>query len=128
MPVAPHWHANLHVAPRGRLHRRSIAVEHFDLGKDIYNFETVVAPESGCRAADGHIGLPEGPGLGSRGRKVAMVLIEYSGTRPSARWWQKVGNVTEDNGVTSVERALRLMEALLDGPESGPRRSPRSST
>jgi len=27
------------------------------------------------------------------------------------------GDVPEDNGITSVERGLRLMEALLDGPE-----------
>jgi L-alanine-DL-glutamate epimerase-like enolase superfamily enzyme len=61
--VAPHWHANLHVhlaaaAPN------CIAVEHFALEKDIYNFETLVTPQTRLQVRDGTLSVPDRPGLG----------------------------------------------------------------
>jgi L-alanine-DL-glutamate epimerase-like enolase superfamily enzyme len=63
VPVAPHWHANLHVhlaaaAPN------CVAVEHFALEKDIYNFETLVTPETRIQVRDGQLIVPGRPGLG----------------------------------------------------------------
>jgi L-alanine-DL-glutamate epimerase-like enolase superfamily enzyme len=63
VPVAPHWHANLHVhlaaaAPN------CVAVEHFALEKDIYNFETLVTPETRIQVRDGQLVVPGRPGLG----------------------------------------------------------------
>jgi L-alanine-DL-glutamate epimerase-like enolase superfamily enzyme len=63
VPVAPHWHANLHVhlaaaAPN------CVAVEHFALEKDIYNFETLVTPETRIQVRDGRLIVPGRPGLG----------------------------------------------------------------
>jgi L-alanine-DL-glutamate epimerase-like enolase superfamily enzyme len=63
VPVAPHRHANLHVhlaaaAPN------CVAVEHFALEKDIYNFETLVTPETRIQVRDGQLIVPGRPGLG----------------------------------------------------------------
>jgi L-alanine-DL-glutamate epimerase-like enolase superfamily enzyme len=63
VPVAPHWHANLHVhlaaaAPN------CVAVEHFALETDIYNFETLVTPETRIQVRDGQLIVPGRPGLG----------------------------------------------------------------
>ncbi|CUR58795.1 Mandelate racemase/muconate lactonizing protein [metagenome] len=63
LPVAPHWHANLHA----HLHAattNALTVEHFDLDKDIYNFEMLLEPESRLVAADGHLQIPDRPGIG----------------------------------------------------------------
>src|SRR5262249_31073133 len=38
LPIAPHWHANLH-AQLAAAAPNTLAIEHFDLGKGIYNFE-----------------------------------------------------------------------------------------
>jgi L-alanine-DL-glutamate epimerase-like enolase superfamily enzyme len=63
IPVAPHWHANLHVhlaaaAPN------CVAVEHFALEKDIYNFEALITPETRTEVRDGRLIVPDRPGLG----------------------------------------------------------------
>jgi L-alanine-DL-glutamate epimerase-like enolase superfamily enzyme len=63
IPVAPHWHANLHVhlaaaAPN------CVAVEHFALEKDIYNFEALITPETRTEVRDGKLIVPDRPGLG----------------------------------------------------------------
>lgn len=63
VPVAPHWHANLHVH-LAAASTNCLTVEHFDLAKDIYNFETVVAPGARVQVAGGRIEVPAGPGLG----------------------------------------------------------------
>jgi len=61
--IAPHWHANLHVhlaaATPGCL-----AVEYFDLAKDIYNFEHLITPGSRLEVSGGRIAVPKRPGLG----------------------------------------------------------------
>lgn len=62
VPIAPHWHANLHAhlaAATGCL-----VVEHFALDKDIYNFELLVTPEARLDVSEGHAQLSPRPGLG----------------------------------------------------------------
>jgi L-alanine-DL-glutamate epimerase-like enolase superfamily enzyme len=61
--VAPHWHANLHVH-LAAASTTSLAVEHFTLDKDIYNFEKLIVPESRLQVVDGMAKVPERPGLG----------------------------------------------------------------
>lgn len=63
VPVAPHWHANLHVhlaaATPGCL-----GVEHFRHDKGIYNFEDLLEPAGRLRVEGGRAIVPEAPGLG----------------------------------------------------------------
>ena len=63
LPVAPHWHANVHAHLVAAAHN-SITVEYFALEQDIYNFERLVTPETRLQIKDGHIPLPQGPGIG----------------------------------------------------------------
>ncbi|MQA62764.1 MAG: mandelate racemase/muconate lactonizing enzyme family protein [Actinophytocola sp.] len=63
VPVAPHWHANLHVhlaaATPGCL-----TIEFFALEKDIFNFERLVREDTRLTSADGHVTIPDRPGIG----------------------------------------------------------------
>jgi len=63
VPVAPHWHANLHVhlaaATPGCL-----TIEFFALEKDIFNFERLVREDTRLASEDGHVVVPDRPGLG----------------------------------------------------------------
>ena len=63
IPVAPHWHANLHVH-LAAASPNCIAVEHFALDKDIYNFEVLLTPETRTEVRDGALIVPDRPGLG----------------------------------------------------------------
>ncbi len=63
LPVAPHWHANLHVHLVAAVHN-CITVEYFVLEQDIYNFERLLTPATRLRPQAGHLPLPQGPGLG----------------------------------------------------------------
>ncbi|WNV75076.1 mandelate racemase/muconate lactonizing enzyme family protein [Geodermatophilus sp. DSM 44513] len=63
VPVAPHWHANLH-AHLAAASSNCTAVEHFTPEKDIYNFERLLTPETRMVAADGHVVVSARPGLG----------------------------------------------------------------
>ncbi|MCW2781001.1 MAG: mandelate racemase/muconate lactonizing protein [Marmoricola sp.] len=63
VPTAPHWHANAHVHVAAAT-PGCIAVEHFALEKDIYNFEMLLDPASRLVVRDGHAELSELPGLG----------------------------------------------------------------
>ncbi|MCW2793971.1 MAG: mandelate racemase/muconate lactonizing enzyme family protein [Nocardioides sp.] len=63
VPVAPHWHANLHAQLAAGV-SNCLTVEHFTLDKDVYNFELLVTPETRMRFADGHVLLSEEPGTG----------------------------------------------------------------
>ena len=63
LPVAPHWHANLHAHLVAAAHN-SITVEYFALEQDIYNFERLVTPETRLQIKDGLIPLPQGAGIG----------------------------------------------------------------
>ena len=61
--VAPHWHANVHVH-LAAVSTTCLAVEHFALEKDIYNFERIVTPESRLKTADGMLMMSDLPGIG----------------------------------------------------------------
>jgi L-alanine-DL-glutamate epimerase-like enolase superfamily enzyme len=61
--VAPHWHANVH-AHLGAALRNTLTIEHFDLDKDIYNFERLLTEESRLKFADGSVQLSDRPGIG----------------------------------------------------------------
>lgn len=62
LPVAPHWHANLHVHLAAAT--RCLAVEYFSPGKDIYNFETLLTADSRLEAIGGQLIVSDRPGLG----------------------------------------------------------------
>jgi L-alanine-DL-glutamate epimerase-like enolase superfamily enzyme len=62
-PLAPHWHANLHVH-LAAAHTNCMTVEHFSLDKDIYNFEVLLLPESRLTPQGGRISPPDTPGIG----------------------------------------------------------------
>lgn len=61
--IAPHWHANLHVHLAAAT-PDCLVVEHFDLGKDIFNFERLLTEESRLSPANGVVRVPDAPGLG----------------------------------------------------------------
>ncbi len=61
LPVAPHWHANLHVHLLGAI-PNGLTIEYFFLEEDIYNFERIVREP--LAPARGRIRIPERPGLG----------------------------------------------------------------
>ncbi len=63
VPVAPHWHANLH-AHLAAASSNCLAVEHFLLEKDIYNFELLMTAGSRLGFGDGHVLLSDRPGIG----------------------------------------------------------------
>jgi L-alanine-DL-glutamate epimerase-like enolase superfamily enzyme len=63
IPIAPHWHANVH-AHLAAASPNCIAIEHFALQKDIYNFELLLTPESRLVVRDGAAVVPDRPGIG----------------------------------------------------------------
>ena len=63
LPVAPHWHANLHVH-LAAASPNCLCVEYFELEKDIYNFEQLVTPETRLETVAGTVICPDRPGLG----------------------------------------------------------------
>lgn len=63
VPVAPHWHANLHVH-LAAASTTCLTVEHFTLDKDIYNFERLLVPASRLSVVDGLARIPDRPGIG----------------------------------------------------------------
>jgi len=63
LPVAPHWHANLHAQLAAAL-PGTLTIEYFALANDIYNFEALVTEESRLRIEDGQIKLGDRPGIG----------------------------------------------------------------
>lgn len=75
IPVAPHWHANLH-AHLAAATVNCLTVEHFDLEKDIYNFEQLVTEESRMKVREGTVILTDRPGLGLS--LAEDVVAEYS--------------------------------------------------
>ena len=63
LPIAPHWHANVHAHLAAAV-PGTLAIEHFELDKDIYNFERLLTEGTRLPVADGHVVLSERPGLG----------------------------------------------------------------
>jgi L-alanine-DL-glutamate epimerase-like enolase superfamily enzyme len=61
IPVAPHWHANLH-AQLAAATPNCTTVEYFALGEGIYNFERLVA--NPLTVTDGRIILDQASGIG----------------------------------------------------------------
>jgi L-alanine-DL-glutamate epimerase-like enolase superfamily enzyme len=61
LPVAPHWHADLHVHLAAAV-PNALTVEYFLLEEDIYNFERLLAER--LQPKDGTIPVPPRPGLG----------------------------------------------------------------
>ena len=63
VPIAPHWHANLH-AHLAAASQNCLAVEHFLLEKDVYNFEQLVTPSTRLQYKDGLVAVPNRSGIG----------------------------------------------------------------
>jgi L-alanine-DL-glutamate epimerase-like enolase superfamily enzyme len=63
LQVAPHWHANVH-AHLAAATPNCLTVEHFALEKEIYNFETLLTPESRLAVGEGTVKLSQRPGIG----------------------------------------------------------------
>lgn len=75
LPIAPHWHANLHAQLAAAL-PGTLTLEYFDLANDIYNFEAIVTEESRLRTEDGQIALSERPGIGVELDEAAVARCE----------------------------------------------------
>ncbi|WP_421592885.1 mandelate racemase/muconate lactonizing enzyme family protein [Shinella sp. M27] len=69
--IAPHWHANAH-AQLAAATPNCIAVEHFLLEKDIYNFEHLVSPETRQVYKDGQLILTDRAGWGFQFDRAAL--------------------------------------------------------
>lgn len=61
LPVAPHWHADLHVHLVGAV-SNALTVEYFFLEEDIYNFERILRER--LASSSGQIRIPDRPGVG----------------------------------------------------------------
>jgi L-alanine-DL-glutamate epimerase-like enolase superfamily enzyme len=77
LQVAPHWHANVH-APLAAAVPNVLAIEHFELGKDIYNFERLVTPETRLPVRDGVAHLSNRPGIGVEFDEAAVAEYEVA--------------------------------------------------
>jgi L-alanine-DL-glutamate epimerase-like enolase superfamily enzyme len=75
--VAPHWHANLHVH-LAAASPNCLAIEHFALQKDIYNFERLLTPESRLVVRDGAAVTPDRPGIGVEFDEAALEKYEIA--------------------------------------------------
>jgi L-alanine-DL-glutamate epimerase-like enolase superfamily enzyme len=75
LPVAPHWHANLHVHLVAAVHN-GITVEYFAPEQDIYNFERLLKPATRLQPQNGQLPLPDRPGLGIELDEQAVVRWE----------------------------------------------------
>jgi L-alanine-DL-glutamate epimerase-like enolase superfamily enzyme len=63
IPIAPHWHANIH-AHLATASTTCIVIEHFAIEKDIYNFENLITIETRMKIENGFAIVPDRPGLG----------------------------------------------------------------
>ncbi len=63
LQIAPHWHANLHAHLAAAV-SNVLTIEHFDLGKDIYNFERLITEETRLQVGDGAVHLSARAGIG----------------------------------------------------------------
>lgn len=77
LPIAPHWHANLH-APLAAALPGTLTIEYFALANDVYNFEALVTEESRLQIIDGQIALSERPGIGVEFDEDAVSRYELS--------------------------------------------------
>jgi L-alanine-DL-glutamate epimerase-like enolase superfamily enzyme len=77
LQVAPHWHANLHAHLAAAI-PNALAIEHFDLDKDIYNFERLLTAETRLQVRDGAVHLSHRPGIGVEFDETAVEEYELS--------------------------------------------------
>jgi L-alanine-DL-glutamate epimerase-like enolase superfamily enzyme len=63
VPVAPHWHANIHVHLLAAS-ENALVLEHFAPEKGIYNMAELMTPESALQHENGQVFVPERPGIG----------------------------------------------------------------
>jgi L-alanine-DL-glutamate epimerase-like enolase superfamily enzyme len=84
VPVAPHWHANLHAQLAAAL-PGTLTIEYFALVNDIYNFEALVTEPSRLRIQDGVITLGERPGIGIELDDAAVERYSQSCERRASR-------------------------------------------
>jgi L-alanine-DL-glutamate epimerase-like enolase superfamily enzyme len=63
IPIAPHWHANLHAQLAAAL-PGTLTIEYFALADDIYNFEALLTEDTRLRVEHGQILLSDRPGIG----------------------------------------------------------------
>ncbi|MGI8713668.1 MAG: mandelate racemase/muconate lactonizing enzyme family protein [Solirubrobacteraceae bacterium] len=63
LPIAPHWHANLHAHLAAAV-PGTLSIEYFELEQDVYNFERLLTDASRLRVQDGHVHLSAAPGIG----------------------------------------------------------------
>jgi L-alanine-DL-glutamate epimerase-like enolase superfamily enzyme len=63
LPIAPHWHANLHAQLAAAL-PGALTIEYFVLANDVYNFEALVTEDSRLRIEGGRVALSERAGIG----------------------------------------------------------------
>lgn len=64
LPVAPHWHANIHVHLAAAV-ENCLTVEYFALDTDIFNFERLMTPETRLQVLEGgRLAVPQRPGVG----------------------------------------------------------------
>jgi L-alanine-DL-glutamate epimerase-like enolase superfamily enzyme len=77
LQVAPHWHANLHAHLAAAV-PNALAIEHFDLDKDIYNFERLLTEQSRLQVQDGAAHLSGRPGIGIEFDQTAIARYEQS--------------------------------------------------
>jgi len=82
LPIAPHWHANLHAQLAAAL-PGTLTIEYFDLAADIYNFEAIVSEESRLRVEHGQIALSERPGIGIELDEAAVARYELPRDQPA---------------------------------------------
>lgn len=61
--LAPHWHANVHVHLAAAT-PSCLAIEHFALDKDIYNFESLLTPDTRLEVRHGKAVIADRPGIG----------------------------------------------------------------
>lgn len=77
LPIAPHWHANLHAQLAAAL-PGTLTVEYFELDNDIYNFEALVTEETRLQLEDGQVALSERPGIGIELDEAAVACYELA--------------------------------------------------
>jgi L-alanine-DL-glutamate epimerase-like enolase superfamily enzyme len=75
--IAPHWHANLHAQLAAAV-PNAVAVEHFDLGKNIYNFERLLTEETRLQVRNGTALLSDRPGIGIEFDETAIAKYEQN--------------------------------------------------
>jgi L-alanine-DL-glutamate epimerase-like enolase superfamily enzyme len=78
VPVAPHWHHNLHAQLTAAI-PNGLVVEHFALDEGVYNFEELLDPVTRTVVIGGVIELNDLPGIGIRYNPDAIARYTLAG-------------------------------------------------